>query len=542
MMQTALIKKLRGESRFEEAYKLSQADLERNPQDIWAKRNHAWSLYYLIKKHVQAGEADRAKHFLKEFEEMQMPSDEVLLYERIGYFSHVVQEDYLKAKQLIASGQYLEAFDLHVSAALPEEQLAWAMYYLLRGYNKNRFSLLQAVRERCSYFRDHVHPVKKLVFKLILQELIKTPPEFWENFTPQSAYLEFLGLFDVLEEEDYQKQEWEGKKIIALAERLHIAYSKALLREGASKEKVQNYLTQIVEPKLESNAGMLYVPFFKAKLLLGTGEREEGLRAFLPFAQKKQKEFWVWQVFAEAYSEDEVLYLSCLCKAMTCKSKPEFLCGIKERLIGYLVAKGHDDWAKTELDELVRLRQKMEWGLRTHHQAYLQSPWYLQSKGLLDAGRRYQGHLAAAEALLGGTGASATQVDIVVTQVNKAKRVFNFVTDDKKEGFAKYREEPELWEAYRVTGSFGEGLFFKVKSMEKSKDMASIGKVRKEVEGIFRSKAGQVFGFVDGVFVPPDLVSAYRLASGMGVKGFAVLTPIKGKKDWGWKLVKVALE
>jgi hypothetical protein len=534
MMNSALIKKLRNENKFEEAYKLSKSDLDQNGQDIWAKRNHSWSLYYMIKKHVQAGETAQAKHYLGEFEALNMPKDETLIYERMGYFIGVLQADYLQAKKWIAEGKFLEAFDLHVSAGLPTEQLAWSMYYLLKSHNKSGHPSLNEVRARCRYFRGSVQPEKKLIYKLLLQELIKTKPEFWEGWDQQCDFLEWMGLFGVLDEEDFEKQEWDGKKIIALAERLHIAYSKALLREGADKEKVTAYIAQVVEPLLEPCKGMLYVPFFKAKLLLGTGNREDGLSAFLPFARKKQKEFWVWQVFAEAYESDKEMYLSCLCKAMLCPSRPEFLSGIKERLITHLVAKQSYDWAKTELSELVSLRQKMGWGIRSHHQQLLDLEWYREASevGLPE---QYQKHSVAAVALLGER--QGKEVTVLVYQVNADKNMFSFIGVDRQQGYGHYMEKPTLYGLYQLEGIPREGGYFKVMSMKKAIDTTGIENIKKEINGPFRQKAGQAFGFVAGVFVSPDLIKQYGLTDGEEVKGLAISSQIKGKNSWGWKLV-----
>jgi len=80
-MSIAEVKNLRNLNRFEDAYRMSLLDMETNQGDIWMKRNHAWSIYYMIKKHVQAGESQKAKNFYLEFKKMKMPKDEKLLYE-----------------------------------------------------------------------------------------------------------------------------------------------------------------------------------------------------------------------------------------------------------------------------------------------------------------------------------------------------------------------------------------------------------------------------------------------------------------------------
>lgn len=540
-MSTAEVKILRNQNRFEDAVRMSRADLETNPADIWLKRSHAWSIYYMIKKHVQAGQSEQARLFYTEFELLQLPLEDTLIHERMAYFKQVLSANYIVVKQLIQQGLFEEAFDLQASdqEAKPE-QVAWAMYYLLRHLNKSKNPGKQVLLSRLEIFRQRALPQKSLVYKLLLQEFIKLPPTFWDN-RQLSSYLEFLGLFETLEKDDYEKQEYEGQKIISLAERLHIGYSKALIREKAPKEKVEKYLLEVVEPKLEAHKGMLYVPFFKAKLLLEIGDREEGMQAFLPFARRKQGEFWVWQVFAEFYQNDPKLYLSCLCKALSFKVKPEFLSNIKERLIAQLIGMGEFDWAKTELLLLVKLREQQSWGLRSSHREMLSSTWLASAKEI-SLKDRYHSYLGPAEQLLGSSASQKSNqvLLILVDYVNKEKNVINFVTADKKKGFGKFEPLPEVGEIYSLKGkSSGDG-FYKIESLQRAEDSEqTMGHLKKEVIGKLRKNQGQPFGFISGAFVPPTIIQELKLQPDDTLEGVAVFGPVKGKEEWAWRLVKL---
>jgi len=535
------VKNLRNQTRYEDATRLSRADLEANPSDIWMKRSHAWSLYYMIKKHVQAGQSEQAKTFYTEFESLQMPADETLIYERMGYFKQVLSANYISSRQLIQEGRFEEAFDLHAAdEEAKSEQLAWALYYLLRSTNKSKNPDQQVVLSRLELFKQKVTPQRQLVYKLLLQELIKLPPNFWDR-SPLTPWLEFLGLFEALDEEDFEKQEYEGKKLISIAERLHIGYSKALIREKATKHKVEHYIKEVIEPKLESRRGMLYVPYFKAKLLLEIGDRKEGMQAFLPFARKKQGEFWVWQVFAEYHQQDPELYLSCLCKAMTCKAKPEFLSGIKERLLTHLIATRQYDWAKTELTQLLKLREKHDWGLRALHRTLLTSDWYRAANEVTSV-IPYSRHCSLADQILGPSSYADinTEILVLVDYVNTEKKVFNFITSDKKKSFGKYNVVPELGEIYRLKGNSSADGYYKVESLQKTEDPeGSMKNFRKKVSGNLRKSAGQPFGFISGVFVSPVMIKEFQLAENDLLEGVAIYGPVKGKEEWAWRLIKI---
>ena len=531
-MNQEQLKKLRAESRFEEGYKLTKEALAQKENDIWARRNHSWSIYYMLKKCVQGGQTAQAKHFLAEFGALHMSTDEKLLHERMEYFYKVLNEGYLEVKQLIADGRYQEAFQVEVTKSSPDsEQLAWIGYYILKSFNKTgNPSAFETFEVIAKLIADFV-PSKKLVNKLLLGELIKTPSEFWTT-AKQSDFLEKVGLFEVMEEDDYQKQEWEGKKIISLAERLHIAYSKALIRERASSEKIQAYIREVVEPILEQFPAMLYVPYFKAKLLLGMGDKEMGLKAFLPFAKKKSGEFWVWQVFAEAYEEKPELYFSCLCKAMTCKTKPEFLSNIQEKLIAYLVNTSQYSYAKSELERLLQLRQSHKWGVKAIHIHYLEADWYRHNR---PENLHYEKHVSLAEDLLGGF--SKQSIEVIIHHINKEKKLCSFLIAEGKTGFGKYTSEPELFGLYKLHGAEGDGDFFQIKMMEKVSNREHV--LLREVKGQVIKKEQQGFAFVSGAFVEPGLVKKFGLVDGMHVAGEALLAPVKGKEQWSWKLVHV---
>lgn len=528
------VKRLRAENRMEESYALSHQMLQKNPEDIWLKRSHAWSIYYMIKKHVQAGENQRAKLYLQQFDALQMPEDEKLLYERMAYFQKLLESDYLKIKQLIKEDKVSEAFDLQLSSDGDiSEPLSWAMYYLLRALNKEKNQNWKEFLERWDAYRGRVKVEKKLVYKLIIQELIKVPEQTWAGLS-QAETLEFFWLFQQLDQEDFEKAEVEGKKLISLAERLHISYSKALIRERSGAEKISAYITDVVEKELENYPSMQYVPYFKAKLLLSLGDREKGLHAFRPFAVKKQREFWVWQVYAEAFEEDKEMYLACLCRAMTCKTKPEFLCGIKERLVTFLIGEGDYALAKSELEDLLEVRERNGWGKRHHHVAWVHSGWYTKTDGKkLD----YKELAKFSDQLLHEGIFEKRQA--LVTHVNKQKNVFGFLLGPGDSGFGKYSSVPEEGRVYELELKKGKKGFYEVRAAKLMDADHLIPGLMEKVSGRFKKIAGKKSGFVGNVFVSESDAAKYGLKEGEIIDGIAVANIVPGKNSLGWRILRV---
>ena len=68
-----------------------------------------------------------------------------------------------------------------------------------------------------------------------------------------------------------------------------------------------------------------------------------------------------------------------------------------------------------------------------------------------------------------------------------------------------------------------------------TKDHAAI----KFYEGNIRITEPMNFGFVDDVFIAPDIISKEDIANSMKVKGKAILSYNKKKNEWGWKAFRI---
>lgn len=115
------------------------------------------------------------------------------------------------------------------------------------------------------------------------------------------------------------------RKIPSLAERAYTAYARKLL-EGEPVDQFGNNRAidrdriniaiscPGLEQLIEQHPDLLYPPYYKAKLLLLMGDEEDALSAALPFARQKKNEFWVWELMAEIFHDDDELLMACYCK------------------------------------------------------------------------------------------------------------------------------------------------------------------------------------------------------------------------------------
>lgn len=540
-MHLSEVKALRLQNRFEEAYTLSLADLKKSPENIWAKRSHAWSVYHILKKHIQGGEAQKAQNTYQEYKDLRLGLEERLLHDKMSQLLQVMESGSIESNRLVKEGRFLEAFDhVYLQDKASLDQMGWPLYYFLKTQNKSGGTEHHLLFDSLDKLKSKGKICKALVFKLLIQEIVKVPEEFW-NQRACAPYLEYLGLFGQLDEDDYEPKIFGGTKIISLAERLHIAYSKALLRESAPKEKIDWYISNIVEEKLENYSHMQYVPFFKAKLLLGLGEREAGLKVFLPFAQKKKGEFWIWQILAEHHEEQNDLKLAFLSKALSCKTKEEFLCGIKERIIPTLLGLSRFDWARYELDDLVRIRGAKGWGLRSHHREYLQSDWYIQSKPTRQSSEFRSLCEKADRVFAAFEENDQVTVFAVVTHLQPEKQIFGFVDTEGKTGFTKSRTLPRVGDSCELVGRYL-GDFFRLRALIKLEEPCEVTEIiKKNQSGILNVVPGKGFGFVGKVYVSQALIRESGAQNQNRVEGIALYDKVPGKKVKSWRMLTMAL-
>ena len=62
------------------------------------------------------------------------------------------------------------------------------------------------------------------------------------------------------------------------------------------------------------------------------------------------------------------------------------------------------------------------------------------------------------------------------------------------------------------------------------------------MEGEVKILEDKNIGFLDGAFIPPDLVDQYQLENGSNIQGKAILNFNKTKNEWGWRVVNIKYE
>lgn len=263
------------------------------------------------------------------------------------------------------------------------------------------------------------------------------------------------------------------------------------------------------------------------------------LADFIPFAKKKRNDFWVWELLADAFQPEDERKMACLCKALSLKTPNEFLVNTRKKLAEILIKQNKFQEAKTEIEKILLARNDNKWKIPKQISEWTEQDWFKNNTSLEDNLALYKKHIKSAEEILF---ADIPEETVVIEFVNENKSIISFVKDKSKHGSFKYFgmiEKPKIGELINVRFN-GEGKdgFYKVLSINKSPN-DSVCDAIKEFQGNLIMKEPASFGFVEDVFINPSLIVKHELNKKDLVKGKAVLSYNKKKKEWGWKAVEI---
>lgn len=489
------IKELRQQGNLEAALEMAKAECLAEPDNIWPKRNISWVYYDYLKLNAHAGAFNEFLGWLNAIRELELTAEEKLLFGNVAWQVGRMGMSLAKLTP-IPQQKGVQLFEAIKSFHFPKGEKGYS--FLFNAFHK----LLKGT--------GHY-----IVFS-----------DWWD--------------FNNFREEDWQKVKLEnGKEMMALVEQAYIAYAKQLLpgQAGFDREKAAAFLPRL-EEVVENHPEYQYPPYFQAKLLLALGNRNNMLEALLPFARKKKNDFWVWEVIAEAFSEDTDTVLACYCRALLCKSPKEMLVSLRQKMAGLMMEKGFYNEARTEINTLVAVRDDMGYKIPPEVVSWILEEWYQQASDLPSNLKFYKQHAFRADAILYS---DLPEERIFVEFVNKDKKMLNFIASENRLGYFKYERllpdvKPGDVLSVRFQGGSKEGLH-QVYTAEKVQDEEFKSRFYKYVAGQVIIPEGKTFGFLEDAFISPALVAKYQLSDGSDLTGHAIKSYNKEKKQWGWRLV-----
>ena len=493
-MSFAEVKNLRKAGSLEEAFIMAQVDLNTEPENIWNKRSMSWVYFDQLKAAALAEEFQRFEGILTAIATLELPAEEHMFWEQIcwqvGKMAFAVQKvDHVDYSMLDRLFQHIAGF------SFPKPTAPYS--FLLKAFQKSN----------------------------------KT----WLKY---QSFLEWWGIENLMPEDYLSEVMPDGKKAMSLAEQVAIAYARRLTEAPVTREKIEAFIPML-DQMIHDHPEYQYPPYYKGKLLLAIGDHENVFSAFLPFARKKQSEFWIWDMLAETFPKTDIRYAACLCRALQCRTEPHFLGKVRTKLAAWLIANQYPKEAKTEIEAITAVYGAEGWKLSPEIQTRIKEDWFQQTTGLQDNRAFYQQFQDLAEEILFG---DIPEEVIVVDFVNRDKNVLYFVGNQGKHGGLKYGKRlrnvriGDLLLA-RFSDESRDGMY-RVYTLQPA-EKETVSALKRNFEGVLSIRAGQPFGFVSDIFVEPDFIKNNQLANGQSVKGICIVSWNKKKETMVWKMVTI---
>ena len=476
----------------QEAYELARADLEAAPADPWTQREVGWALYYLIRKDAENGQYEQIiAHLdeLKTLDQLNMANDR-LIFENvvflIGYFAK---------KSLPPTGIDTPA----------------------------RLSML------FSQLKDYAFTPSK-GYSALLEGFIRC--EAWQEM---ADFIDWWNL-DNLTPDDYNPVEIaRGRKIMSLAERAYIAFSKALLLLN-DPGRIEEFLPRM-DALMDAHPEMTYPGYFYGKLLLSLGSTtEEALRVIVPFARKKATEFWVWQLLSDVFTNDPDKQLACLIRAVNCHTKEDFLGKVRIKLAALFVQRNQLDYARYQIDNVTENYLRHGWHLPYEVEYWIHQPWIKTVEAKDDSPIDY---LTITDGILcEGTKEAIAIVTYIDQNTHKSTLIYGKKKSIKQKMRMKVKVGNVLVINY-ITESEGKVKILRARRNNLPTDLD----YAKILEGTIKKRADQPFAFLKtgmkDIFISPNVVRNYNIQDGESVSSLVVIDYNRKRESWDWTCVTI---
>jgi hypothetical protein len=513
---------LRKQGKLKEAYNLAIADLEQDSSNIFNKRSLAWVYFEYLKFNAVAEKYDNFISILDKIVELELPETENMFFDYSG-------------------GQVVKLiFNL-----LKEEKAALKKHadegFIINVYSKEFISKVDAIFQRIQNF--HVSKPSESYSYLIkaFHAALKDAPQYIQ-------FVEYWGLNHLMPADFEPKILPDEKKTISFGESAIIAYLKLVLNHRFSNDDKENRelrrqkIEEII-PTIESidkqYPTLQYISYYRAKLLIAKGDSENVLSAFLPFAIRKRTQFWVWELLADLFPQNDEKHLACLCKALSIDAQEEMQLKLRQKMAKVLVEKKLFNEAKFEITQCIETRTKHQWKISSEIENFTKSEWYANATLPENNRSFYKKHSTVAEDILYQNN---PEIAVVIEFVNTDKKILNFVANEEIHGFFNYENRLK-------NPKIGDVLLLRIDKREESGRTKTIT-VRiapagtecpalQTFEGTLKIQSDKNFGFVDDVFFPPHEITQHKLIDGQFVTGYSVLSFNQTKKIWGKKVMTV---
>ncbi len=497
------IAELRKNNRLNEAWRMAHEWKRLEPGNIWATRALGWVLFDFLKTKIGKPDSRAVLKVMNQITQLQIPSEESMLV----------------------------------------EQIDWQLAILLKKLKLNK-TFSASFAERLMPLLLSVPSIDSKGHRALLNVTMGIP-----DMPNRSSFMSWWGWHHFTGTDIFPERGDEPNPPMALAEQVFIHCAKEVMQRvleppGPGVEEEINGLVTAGRSLLDKNTQLNFVRYHLSFLLNALNKKGEALEAFLPFAQKKPDEFWIWNQLSNLL-DDADSQLLCLVKAVSCKAPAEFKVKVRERLAMHLLKHEYYIQAKQEVDEIIKQRELNGWRLTTSVVTWQHSQWYKHSK--TSGGKMLDFKVAAQEAqalLFGEVSSTLIVIDrvlesgwvwFVMPDYKMAKARSPHFLNDLKAGTMLSARIAQLNSHVNHRGETTE--VYRILSAAVSEEAPS--ESVKHVSGELLIPPGKLFGILDGAFVPSYLIKEAALTNGQTYKGRAIRNLNPKNNQLSWKVVHV---
>lgn len=526
---------LRKAGQLNEALAQGLAELATKPTDLWAKRNLAW-MYHDQLKLMASENSFGFLQALAAVVKLGLGPEEEILYPNLIW--QVVKRLYVLAKASYSITGWIKVRvnekDTWTRCSLPSSDSRFR-------HQTEAHQLLAQAAQLPYAIPSEAHSA-----------LLKATLHLKEKACPLKLLL-VSPLSDVLRPEDHPGEEFQGKKQMPLAEQAYMALARELLAEASQHPTdIATFLLQL-DAAITQHPGYQWLPFFKAKLQLASGDAAAALPTLLPVVRQKSGEFWAWNLLAETLeATDPPAALACLYRASTCGSEEKFLGKLRLKL-ARLLANTHPGEARYQLNKAQATYAAEGWPLKGET---LVLALQLQAHPPAPAEAAHREWLALAEqTTYGDLPWQPVVLQSISEETSERQALARLLPAENARPVGvplkKYRwlqklplgsplqmrlepgaERPRVVQLVVRT----DGQLWDVRSASRPEPVVAAS--TREFNGILRVQAAG-FGFVEGIFVPLQLITKNGWQTGQRLCGTAVSQFDQKKNKDGW-IVKQA--
>ncbi|EPR69793.1 DUF7017 domain-containing protein [Cyclobacterium qasimii] len=489
------VSELRKAGNLAKAYELAKNGLNESPKNLSAKISMAWVLHDYLKAQSSNTSPLQSVKVLKEIRKLGPLHGAALLYDQIAFWTGTALLNHSKSKH-------------------PESELIEQLFQSIE---------------------DFPFPKPSKQYTWLLTGFLA----HWENWSGFIGLMNWWG-WENFREEDFLTTTKYNKQYLSIVEKLIGRYTKIILQKAVGNELPHKVLSNLchsllrfMEQQHSKCKNYTFYPYYKAKVLFLIGEKNKAKACFLPFAKKRIRDFWVWELLSQLETEPEMA-LAYQVKAVSVKTKPEFLAKVREDLVNRIIPI-NQDWAKTELERIIKLREKNGWPLTNGIKEKMAEKWYLEGKIISTkiiyqqyseiANREFLENPISFKLLINGSKSDTKQT----FGLNPNKETIKLITRSL---------QLQTGQAYEIVGQQAPNGWIFVHQAKKFEDDRLFSNWIITKSGKFTMHPSKQFGFVKDIFIPPSLLIEFCIEDGVLVRVKAIQSFDKKKKSGDGKAIQ----